>query len=354
MKKIAVGIGIIILIALIIILFPREETDTQSPKILKIGVILPLSGNNSFAGETTREGIEFYRKQHPSTPDFPYEIIYEDDQLMPARTALAANKLIRMDQVDFILTVSSAQAFVVAPLVAKTKTLHFSIASDITFTNYANNYVLTSEMSADVHRLLSEIKKRKYKRIALFSAVDVMANLAEKDIKKYAPKYDLDIVFESKVMRGVRDFRIDLIKAEAKKPDIYIIQTVSPELEIITRQLREKSEKPVTALFYLFFSRTPRLFEGQFGVHNISTDPAFIEEYQKAFHRQPDTMQSFFYTIMSLVIDAGKSGKHLLESQHFIENYQSTLGKLYSPSPRVIYCDSIIQEIKNGQFITVP
>src|SRR5258707_12272234 len=92
---------------------------------IKIGIILPLTGDNAATGEDIRNGF-LLAKNQINSPDYEYDLIFEDDQLEAQKAVLAPHKLLSSDKVDVIFSVcNSAEA--VAPIAEKANKLHFAI-----------------------------------------------------------------------------------------------------------------------------------------------------------------------------------------------------------------------------------
>ena len=351
MRKLIIGCIVIAILALAVFFIATREQTPRDEKTIRIGVILPLSGNMELYGKQIKEGIEFYKKQHPPTPEKPYEIIYEDDQMMPAKTASAAKKLIHVDKVDWLGTGLSMQSFVVGPMVENTNTRHISYSSDTNFTKYKNNYDITVNIQDDVRVMLDEIQRRGYKRIAMLSANEVFADLVEITVKDLIKEYEMELVFNSKIMLGVRNFRIDIAKAEMMKPDIYILQTWSPELEIVMRQLREKTNTPITTIVSFFLSLMPELFEGQFGTASYVQDEKFLNDFYEMFQKYPAQLQAFSYTMMSMIMNAEKGDLDL--DEYVKKNGMSVFGPLRAVDSKIAHYPSVIKEIRNGKPVVI-
>ena len=78
---------------------PKENTKP----VVKIGVILPLSGNNSAMGEASKKAMLMAIADNTKQSNkYNYEIIFEDNQMITSKTAVIANKLININKVDVI------------------------------------------------------------------------------------------------------------------------------------------------------------------------------------------------------------------------------------------------------------
>ncbi len=120
-KKILVVVGLIIVInALFVAVFSNNKNLDK----IKIGVILPLSGEQAVIGDGIRNALELANNQLK----VPYTIIYEDDGFDPKKGVAAYLKLINLDKVNLIINTSPTTADAIAPLIKDSPIIVFQIA----------------------------------------------------------------------------------------------------------------------------------------------------------------------------------------------------------------------------------
>ena len=88
MKKIIIGIAVIILIVVGISYFGKNSSQPTAKESIKIGVILPLSGTAALIGEAARNSAILAKESFGKTKN-TYELIFEDDQIDSKKTVLA-------------------------------------------------------------------------------------------------------------------------------------------------------------------------------------------------------------------------------------------------------------------------
>ena len=135
MKKLLVSI----LAALSLVACDSEKSDKP---VVKIGVMLPLSGENAEFGENSRYAIDFAIQDHKDSP-IKFKVIIEDDMFTSAKAAVIANKFINVDKVDAVVSTFSHVGSVVSPIADKAKVLHISLSNaaniaegDLNFTDW--------------------------------------------------------------------------------------------------------------------------------------------------------------------------------------------------------------------------
>lgn len=105
------------IVLLFLLLTPAVLFADATGKSIKVGVILPLSGEGAVFGELVRRGIESALKPG-------IKLVFEDDVCDPARAVTAYRKLASFDQISLILgPVCASPQKAVAPLLKNSENL---------------------------------------------------------------------------------------------------------------------------------------------------------------------------------------------------------------------------------------
>lgn len=107
-----------------------EQVPSQK-EVVKIGVIMPLTGNSVVYGEAFKNMFQMRFDEITKNSNFDYKIIFEDDQFDIKKQILAAQKLINLDNVDVIFTSAAGGEGVVADLMRGKNKLLFSSLWDV-------------------------------------------------------------------------------------------------------------------------------------------------------------------------------------------------------------------------------
>ena len=103
----------------------KETAQTEAKPVIKIGAVLPLTGDNSVVGTAVKSGVlAAIEDKTKGNLKHYYEAVFEDNQQLPAKSATAANKLIMMDKVNMLLSFTTGIGRVVAPLAENAKLLN--------------------------------------------------------------------------------------------------------------------------------------------------------------------------------------------------------------------------------------
>ena len=226
MKKNIIGVIIIILAVLGLIAFNSQPTNNA---VIKIGVILPLSGDLGIIGEPAKHGAEMALTSFKNTK-YKYELIFEDDQYDVNKTVTAANKLLAVDKVNVIVTLGSAEGNSVKPLANKAKVVHFNTAaSDQTIPD--GKYIFThwTPPTEESKTMVAEFIKKDIKKVAIFTTNnDGMIAIAN-ELKSQLKETNITVSLDEKLNVGNRDFRTQIMKLKENLPDIIVMQNTPPE-----------------------------------------------------------------------------------------------------------------------------
>ena len=98
-------------------------STVHAERTIKIGVILPLTGDMAAVGSACRDAVQMALKDSENTNHNKYKIIFEDDRLQPNEVAKVAQKLISLDKVSGIISTWSYGGRIVAPMAERAKFL---------------------------------------------------------------------------------------------------------------------------------------------------------------------------------------------------------------------------------------
>lgn len=161
----------LLIILSILLLSPYAQGESPSEK-LKIGLILPLTGDAASVGEAIKNGVLLAHSKLPHDTREKLELVFEDDSLLPRKAVSAFNKLITVDGIDIVINYSSGTGKALSPIAEKRKVPLIAFASDpgvVKDRTYVFNLWVTPEREVNV--LLPEIKKHGYKKISRVTSV---------------------------------------------------------------------------------------------------------------------------------------------------------------------------------------
>lgn len=222
-----------------------DKQDNHNEKVsggatITIGATMPLTGDSAEVGQATKAGLEMVLDElEQKNLKYDYKLVFEDNQMSPQKVATTINKLINVDKAKAILTFWNLMGNTAAALANQNNvfSLTCSIGEASTEGKYNfNNYISCQDEAV---ALVTELKKRNIKTVALFTDNSGMRQEFE-IIKDYMAKNsDIQIVFEEFFNPGETDYKAAIIKAADKNPDLYIYSGYNPSTYIFMKQLKE-------------------------------------------------------------------------------------------------------------------
>ena len=221
MKKVIIWIAVVAVIILGVLAIKKSPSQPVSKEPIKIGVILPLSGDAAFIGEAAKNSAILAKESFGKTKN-TYELIFEDDQADSKKTVSAFRKLVDVDKIRAVGTGFAGPGNAVAPLADKEQIIHFSIASDLSIAKdkpFVFNHWIKPENEAGVY--IKEAKKQGLKKIAMITS-NQQGIIAIRDaLLKEDPS--IFILKDELLGPQEKDFRTTIIKAKNEGADAFCL-----------------------------------------------------------------------------------------------------------------------------------
>ena len=260
------------------------------PLPLKVGAIMPLTGDAASWAEAFRNGMKMALSKLSDEDKKRMEIIYEDDGLNPVRTMGALNKLLKFNGANFFLSMSSGTSKAISPLLEQQKRTLVAIASDREISDnkkYSFTFWVTPEAEAAV--MQTALKKRQVKSVSIISTFhpgslavrNAFTELTASEIKVVASE---EVPFETRTFKDV----ISKIAANQDRIDGLIVILFPGQTGIFTRQLRELGVNTPLFGFETFEeisdvkASNGAMIGGLYATAATGT-PDFLKEYQSQF-----------------------------------------------------------------------
>lgn len=365
-KNKLLGIFLIILalsmlVIFFIILDKLAEPKNIEKETITIGVSLPLSSNAAFLGEGLQNAI-LLAQDSLSDTYYDYKVIFEDDQLDTKRATNVANKLININDVDIIISLTGRMANVISPIAQENKKIHFAISSDLSVAKdnkYGFDHWTPPQENAQT--FVQELKKRDFKKIGVFLVNDDGAQAIYDEVQNKMKGTGISIVDTQIFEKGTSDFRTLILKSKQKKPELYLLLSFSPELELIAKQMKESSlDIPLTSIESFELTKEKDLFEGAWYVSSAEPSENFIEQYEAKYNKAHTVGSANGYDIFNLIVYAAENfGKtngsrkptidELVDALHSIKNFQGALGDLSVDADGIVVSKASVKIIENGK-----
>ncbi len=333
---------------------------TATADTVKIGVILPLSGNNAASAEILRPALALFEKEVATGKNIhDYKIILEDDQQTPRLNAQAANKLINIDHVDGIITWTSAPGNVVGPVAAQKQIPHLAICGDPSVganNSYSFNHWVSAPTSAKA--LVEVLKQLKSKNIVLLGLHHQGVNALVDALKPNLAEANITILDEQYFNPGERDFRMILTKIREQHPDAVVPLAFPPEIEIILRQAKQMGlNVPMPSEVYDFMTDLSPA-NGQYDISCSRGTPEFQEHLRSLTGEKTAYGVPFLYNTLDFFRAAyettpTKDHTAVINYLSHLKDYPSAVGLVSVNSSCYIDASIAYCKVINGEIVPV-
>lgn len=220
-------------------------TKPQPPQSqpIKIGVILPLTGDAAVYGTALKNGIELAREEISNDIQIKLNLIYEDDQGQSVQAVSATRKLIDVDKVPAIIGgAMSSAAEAIIPICNQAKVVLLSPTATKPSLTQMGQYFFRLWPSDNYDgKIVAEAayKKLSYRTVSiLYVNVAYGAGITEVFEREFG-KLDGKIVSKDGYAQGATDFRTVLTKLQGLHPDAIFVPGYVAEVTQILKQARE-------------------------------------------------------------------------------------------------------------------
>ncbi len=252
-------VGIVVVAAIIVgTMNARDSKDgvnTAAKGPIKIGVIEPLTGGAAAYGEVGKNGFDMAVEEINAKGGIngqKVEVVYEDSKCNGKDALTAAQKLISIDKVQYLVgAMCSSEVLGVLPLTEIQPMIFFGEGSSADITGKGKYFFRTWPSDALSSKALADFVTPTYKKIAIITEKTDYAVALEKSFSEHVKKNGAEIIASETFVSDVKDFRQMLSKIKATNPDaLFINPQAGQNGAIIAKQARGLG---INAQFITFF-----------------------------------------------------------------------------------------------------
>lgn len=330
MKKIIAGIVVIILIIAGISYFSKNSNQTASKEPIKIGVILPLSGDLAFLGEQIKKGIDLAIAEYKGK-GINVDVIYEDDQsLSPSATVNAANKLLNIDKIDVGLTMLVEESRLIAPIFNKKEVPLLVLWDSNKLIQQSGDYIFSNGFSTELagetmaNFAYNELN---LKTVAIVGHIDPWADIITKSFKDKFEIMGGKVVYDEQFNTETKDYRTAILKIKQLDSDAVYFPMIPMNSVNFLTQSKQLGLRSLFLTGDSFISDViKKANDASEGVYFTNIYPVnnegLVERYKKIYNNDPVDIDliSFGYDGVIKVVGLGnkKSSKEVKESLDLI------------------------------------
>ncbi|WP_375655181.1 ABC transporter substrate-binding protein [Bartonella sp. AA83SXKL] len=232
----------------IIAAFMAFTANVYASEPIKIGVYLPLSGQNAFGGQLEIRGIELAHKKVPEILGRKVELVIIDNKSDKVEAANAVMRLTASEKVSGIIgSYGSSLSLAGGEISEKAKTPTITTSSTSPLVTQGKKYYfracfIDSYQGVGIATYVSQTLHAKKAAILKDISSDYAIGLASYFTRAFK-KLGGEVISNLNYNSGDQDFSAVLTQIIAQKPDILFIPSYFSEGAIIMKQARELGAK---------------------------------------------------------------------------------------------------------------
>jgi branched-chain amino acid transport system substrate-binding protein len=337
---------------------------------IRIGAILPFSGEAARYGQWIQEGLELGKEEINSKGGINnkrLQIVYQDDAAEPEKAARAMKKLAEDFKVPIVFG-SWASSCVLAqvPIAEKTKTIVLAEALSPKILK-VGEYIFSIQPDARYYleRLVPfALFDLDLKKISILYVNNDFGKDQADYFKKLFEKYGGKILSTQEFTQGQNDFKKELTKIQKEKPDALFIPAYTEIIPLLkqTKKLGLKIQILASPPFENpdILKQAAEAAEGVIYPYHYSPNPAneldveFRKKYQKKYGREPEGFTALAYDGIQIIAKALKKcsqDRKCLKDEFHNIYYFGITGEVVFDKTGYPIKKIIIKMVKNGKFL---
>jgi branched-chain amino acid transport system substrate-binding protein len=370
MKKLVVAVALGL--AVVAAFFALQKSDT-SESMIRIGAILPLSGEGAGYGEAAKKGMELAVEQINASGGVggtSIQIIYEDTQGDPKTGVAAFQKLVTVDKVQAVVgDLLSSVTLSVAPIANSRKVVLLSPSSSSPKITTAGDYIFRN-CPSDVYEgtIMAKfaVEKRGLRDIAILRINNEYGLGIASVFKDVVTASGGKIVGEEVYDENSTDFRTQITKIAQTRPSaVYLLGY--KQMGYVLRQARELGLS--TQFLSTVTFEDPEILalagdaaEGVIfsaSTFDVASENAvvsgFVSAFQSKYQSAPDIFAGLSYDavkILALGLTAGgTSGEGIKNALYQVQAYAGVVGEVSMDVNGDAILTPVIKTVQGGKFV---
>lgn len=371
MKKILLGIIILLCVALaIVIIIVQIKKGSEE---IKIGAILPLTGESAFYGESIMKGIDtavHEINEEGGINAKKIKIIYEDSKALPADGVSALNKLINIHRVRIVIgDAVSSVTLAIAPIAEDNKVLVLSPLSSAPEITDAGDFIfrnVPSDLFGGKVAAHFAVKDQRWNSLAiLFINNDFGVGLTKvftSEVNILGGKIAVTEAYE----QGSADFRTQLTKIKSANPDaIFLVgYREAPQILIQAKELGVRAKflgtglledpkvidiakEAAEGIFFTQLQYTPDLPD--------SETRSFVEKFRNKYNSDPNIITAYGYDAMKVlafaIMKSNLVPENIKKELYGIKKFKGVTGEISFDENGDVIQPMGVKTIEKGEFI---
>ncbi len=343
----------------------------KPPVRATIGVISIVTGQGAAYGEAITNGFKQARDEINARGEVAIDLVIEDSSGKQEQALAAAQKLINSNNVVAILGPTlSTEMKVAGPEANASGVPIMGTSTTAAGITQIGKYVFRNSLPESLAIPASvgkAVKKYGIRKVALlYGNDDVFTKSGFDTMKETAEKLRLQILTIETFQKGQADYKAQLTKIKAAKPDAIFCSALYNEGAVILSQARKMG---ITVPFVGGNGfNSPQVIEIAKGAAEgliVATpwfaekkDPkvkAFVASYKKRYGKGPDQFAAQAYDALYIMAEALRTAgvadrNKLRDALAGVRNFNGVLGKFSFSAERDVVMEPNVLIVKNGKF----
>jgi ABC-type branched-subunit amino acid transport system substrate-binding protein len=301
--------------------------------VVRIGVVVPTEGPYTILGNSFVKAVQMARDDLRGTR-YRYELVMVDVGQDPDQARAAIQRAIREQRVNAIVGGISLFGQVTKPLATAARIPHTCVCTVTSIGDGAYNFTNIPSPEAEAVLWVQEARRRDIRRVALLTQDYPSIHNHVTALKAEAVRAGLAIVYERAFPDSVTDFRALIGEARGASPDVYYVEALNPQLDMLGQQLADARIRNIASVVAPSLSRQPDLFEGTWYTDSNLREVVFKARFETKY---PGTqfathMMPYAYDDFNMIVQAFERGENPAVYIRKIAVYDGTAGTLTKPS----------------------
>lgn len=363
-----------ILIGIVFYTIYKCNQYSKESEVVKIGVVLPLSGNTAIIGEPKKRAFDIAIEQYNSKKKH-LEIIYEDSQGSSTNGTSAFNKLLLDKSINCFYIDLTPIVNACVPIVNSKKVITFAGSAEPEVTDLSNYlFRLFAGGDQEIRMMVDYLHQQSIQRVFVLHTNELYGTNAYKYFQKMFAEIGGTIVGKDEYPMNNGDFKAQLAKIKKAKADKIILLGYGNEYPTLLRQSLEYDIMPSNYICNLGGSNKSvielpaNLTEGMafigprfsylLGQDSLDTKMNnFVKIYKQKYHENPDFRAAYAYDMVQIYMDVfgdgGKSNTQIINDLKSIKNYKGVSGTISFKENGDTETDLITAKYNNGKILLI-
>ncbi|MGI6621218.1 MAG: ABC transporter substrate-binding protein [Bacillota bacterium] len=350
----------------------RSGQADGGDKVIKIGMVGPLTGDYATYGQSVRDGVQTAIDEinaEGGVNGYTLQLIAEDSRGESTEAANAVQKLIDQDKVTAIVgAVLSGETATVAPIAQDAGVLLITPSSTAPGLTEVGDYIFRNVITDDVQaRQLAEyaVSQLGCRKFAVLYANNDYGVALRDNFTSKVEEMGASVVAVESYLDGDEDFRAQLTKIGSDIDALYIAGYYTEAAKIAQQARRQGIAATLLGADGFYSEKLVELggeaVEGSMftaGFYSGDASEAvqtFVSNYKQKYSQEPDMFAANAYDTMKIIAQAlakaGNDRAALKDEMYSVKDYPGITGNTSFDANGEAVKDVVFLKVENGKFV---